>query len=247
MRKGADQEMEALSGSGPVEVRGHREEESLLILINHCREMKQQEVRLRLITLLLLLGCAAAFIFISCADLSQRRAAKSSDSDPSFSAQRRICPADDPSTASTSSSPTAGPLRIDLNSVNVANLLSGSQLEWRARFGGGAYSRGLWAIVVPETGLYFVYMKFVLKGPARDFRVTLQRRSKGYDRDMDLMGAQDGGPYPTGPPDGGGGHHRVRTVYVGQLFDLWRGDQLKVLISEGQELIDRASFGAFRT
>uniref|UniRef100_A0A3B5KLY5 THD domain-containing protein n=1 Tax=Xiphophorus couchianus TaxID=32473 RepID=A0A3B5KLY5_9TELE len=133
------------------------------------------------------------------------------------------------------------------DSVNVANLLSGSQLEWRARFGGGAYSRGLWAIVVPETGLYFVYMKFVLKGPARDFRVTLQRRSKGYDRDMDLMGAQDGGPYPTGPPDGGGGHHRVRTVYVGQLFDLWRGDQLKVLISEGQELIDRASFGAFRT
>lgn len=75
MRKGADREMEALSGSGPVEVRGHREEESLLILINHCREMKQQEARLRLITLLLLLGCAAAFIFISCADLSQRRAA----------------------------------------------------------------------------------------------------------------------------------------------------------------------------
>lgn len=75
MPRGADREMEALSGSGSVEVRVHREEESLLILINHCREMKQQEARLRLITLLLLLGCAAAFIFISCADFSQRRAA----------------------------------------------------------------------------------------------------------------------------------------------------------------------------
>lgn len=133
-------------------------------------------------------------------------------------------------------------------SVNVEYLLSGSQLEWRARFGGAAYSQDLRAIVVPETGLYFVYMKFVLKGRARDFRVTLQRRSEGYDRDMDLMGAQDGGggPDPTGPPDGAA-QHRVRTVYVGQLLDLWRGDQLKVLISEGQELIDRASFGAFRT
>lgn len=37
--------------------------EPVLILIKHCRDMKQQETRLRLITLLLLLGCTALFCF----------------------------------------------------------------------------------------------------------------------------------------------------------------------------------------
>ena len=47
-------------------------DESVLILIKHCRDMKQQETRLRLITLLLLLSCMAAFALTTCADLWQR-------------------------------------------------------------------------------------------------------------------------------------------------------------------------------
>lgn len=40
-----------------------REDESALILIKHCNDMKQQEARLRLITLLLLLVNMALFLF----------------------------------------------------------------------------------------------------------------------------------------------------------------------------------------
>lgn len=46
-------------------------DESVLILINHCRDMKRQEARLRLITLLLLLGCTALFVYSTCANLGQ--------------------------------------------------------------------------------------------------------------------------------------------------------------------------------
>lgn len=39
------------------------QDDSVLILIKHCRDMKQQESRLRLVTLLLLLSCMALVIF----------------------------------------------------------------------------------------------------------------------------------------------------------------------------------------
>lgn len=45
--------------------------ESVLILMKHCRDMKRQESCLRLITLLLLLGCATLFFFVICADSRQ--------------------------------------------------------------------------------------------------------------------------------------------------------------------------------
>lgn len=42
---------------------GVSRDEPALILIDHCRDMKKQEARLRLVTLLLLLGCAALFVY----------------------------------------------------------------------------------------------------------------------------------------------------------------------------------------
>lgn len=53
-------------------------DKSVLILIKHCQDMKQQETRLRLSTLLLLLSCTALFIFAICADLRQHESSESS-------------------------------------------------------------------------------------------------------------------------------------------------------------------------
>lgn len=47
-------------------------DESVLILIKHCRDMKQQETRLRLATLLLLLSCMALILF-NTVDLRRER------------------------------------------------------------------------------------------------------------------------------------------------------------------------------
>lgn len=47
-------------------------DESVLILIKHCRDMKQQETRLRLITLILLLSCIALILFTTGADLRRQ-------------------------------------------------------------------------------------------------------------------------------------------------------------------------------
>ena len=59
---------EAACGNAMMDM-GH--DESLLILIKHCRDMKQQETRLRLVTLLLVLSCTTLFIFTISADLRQ--------------------------------------------------------------------------------------------------------------------------------------------------------------------------------
>lgn len=59
-------------------------DEPVLILIKHCRDMKQQETRLRLVTLLLLLSCTALFIFITGAGLRQHKNSGSSEQGVSF-------------------------------------------------------------------------------------------------------------------------------------------------------------------
>lgn len=63
------QPAEAASGDSVI---GIGPDESVLILIKHCSDMKQQEMRLRLITLLLLLSCMALILFTGRVDLRRQ-------------------------------------------------------------------------------------------------------------------------------------------------------------------------------
>lgn len=63
------QPAETASGDSVI---GIGPDESVLILIKHCSDMKQQEMRLRLITLFLLLSCMALILFTSRVDLRQQ-------------------------------------------------------------------------------------------------------------------------------------------------------------------------------
>lgn len=63
------QPAEAASGDSVI---GIGPDESVLILIKHCSDMKQQEMRLRLITLFLLLSCMALILFTGRVDLRQQ-------------------------------------------------------------------------------------------------------------------------------------------------------------------------------
>lgn len=60
---------EAACGDSVIDV---SPDESVLILIKHCRDMKQQETRLRLTTLLVLLSCMALILFTT-GDLRQQK------------------------------------------------------------------------------------------------------------------------------------------------------------------------------
>ncbi|KAM4532171.1 uncharacterized protein V3H82_026034 [Fundulus diaphanus] len=222
--------------SGDVVVgMGVQAEDPLLLLITHCREMKQQEARLRIATLLLLLGCAALVVF-NCADFTHRRAAMAVVSSPAPSIQNPLNPAARLSTPS--------PLRIDLRSIYELEGPVKKIIQWDPVFGGegGAYDNVSRAIVIPATGQYFVYMRFMLcpcdpkpdKTPEA-FVVMLQSSMKGYDEVQNLTyiredhGCQD------------------KSVYMGQLFELQKGDQLRVFLEAGYELIRKSSFGAFLT
>lgn len=63
------QPAEAASGDSVIDI---RPDESVLILIKHCSDMKQQEMRLRLITLFLLLSSMALILFTGRVGLQQQ-------------------------------------------------------------------------------------------------------------------------------------------------------------------------------
>lgn len=100
------------------------------------------------------------------------------------------------------------------------------------------------AIVIPETGYYYIYVRFLLQCQDGDnkeetfnrFFIELHKWNKGYNKDIKLTEAWDG---VMCPPYG------YRTVFVGQLFDLFEGDHVKVWVEDGYNLISRSSFGAF--
>ncbi|TKS84062.1 hypothetical protein D9C73_019171 [Collichthys lucidus] len=200
------------------------QDRSALILIKHCRDMKQQEMCLRLITLFLLLICTALFIFMNGAILRQRGISGSSSQEstaeqsPAYSKQ---CP--------------AAP-------VTIANGSSEVYMKWNVEFGEN-YSEEKCAIVIPKTDYYFVYVRITLKchnleedGKFRKFGLYLHSWNKAYPQAVELTHVWDGVFCTLGG---------YRSVFVGQLFDLLEGDHVSVWIAEGYELISRSSFGAY--
>ncbi|KAG8010974.1 Phosphatidylinositol 4-phosphate 5-kinase-like protein 1 [Nibea albiflora] len=214
------------------------QDRSGLILIKHCRDMKQQEICLRLITLFLLLICTALFIFMNGAILRQRGNSGSNGQEstaersPYYSKQ---CPADNPSKNSER-------LRIHLRSMPIVNASSKGYMKWDVEFG-EKYNKEKDAIMIPKTDYYFVYVKITLKchkleenDKFQKFGLSLLKWSEGYTQAVPLTHAWDGIFCTVGG---------FRSLFVGQLFDLWEGDQVSVWIEEGYELISRSSFGAY--
>nr|XP_020474488.1 uncharacterized protein LOC109970916 [Monopterus albus] len=213
-------------------------DESVLILIKHCQDMKQQETRLRLITLLLLFICTALFIFTTGADLRQhfgsKREMSTVEQSPVPSKQQSLCPAVNPKTSCQN-------LHIHLRSVATGNTSDGQLIKWDVMFGDNYYyNEEKRAILIHENGLYFVYIRITLSCRSEDgpegFSVKLQRWNKGYDMIVPLTDAKDGVDCTS---------QRSRNVFVGQLFDLSEGDHLSVWIDQGYKLIATASAGAF--
>ncbi|KAL7376991.1 hypothetical protein ABVT39_019453 [Epinephelus coioides] len=225
------------------------QDECVLILINHCRDMKQQETRLRLTTLLLLLSCTALYIFTLCTDLGKRENSGSgaqesaAEQSPAYSKQVRECPADNPEKDFQR-------LHIDLRSSGPAynNTRTGCNkihgIKWSASLG-EEYLRDNSAIVIPKEGYYFVYVRIALgchddDGPAnfRRFYAELYSWNIAYNQSLHLMDARDGIACTS---------QQFRSVFMGQLFHLLKGDHLRVCIEEGYKLITKSSFGAYLT
>lgn len=110
---------------------------------------------------------------------------------------------------------------------------------------GETYSQEKHAIVIPETGFYFVYVRIALNCHGEDgaenfkrFIVQLHNWNEGYNKTMKLTEARDG---IACTPQGS------RSLFVGQLFDLLEGDHVSVWIGEGYKLITKSSFGAYLT
>ncbi|XP_023253576.1 uncharacterized protein LOC111648055 [Seriola lalandi dorsalis] len=218
-------------------------DESILILIKHCRDMKQQESRLRLITLLLLLSCTTLFVFIKAADLKQCGNSGSieqritEEQHPAYSQQERLCPAVNPQ--NNSQRP-----HIHLHSMTTDNRTDGQYIKWKSMFG-KEYNEEKQAIVIPQTGVYFIYVTITLlcdeetTTQAEDFNkllVQLRRWNEGYDKIVPIMDAWNGVTCTSKVP---------RSVFVGQLFDLLAGDHVSVWIEFGYKLVWKSSFGAY--
>ncbi|XP_042365423.1 uncharacterized protein LOC121959935 [Plectropomus leopardus] len=222
-------------------------DESVFILIKHCRDMKQQETRFRLITLLLLLSCTALYIFTIWADLrkhpnSGSSAQGSTDGpSPAYSKQDRDCPADHPERKPRIH---LRPLPPCNKTWSACNITDGLYIRWDAEIG-KKHLKDERAIVIPKEGTYFVYVRIALGCHDNDgtanfkmFYAGLSRWNEAYNETISLMYARDGISCTS---------QKFRSVFMGQLFNLFKGDHLRVRIDEGYKLITTSSFGAYLT
>lgn len=110
-------------------------------------------------------------------------------------------------------------------------------MKWSKVFGDMEYDEEN-AFVIPETGIYFVYISITLDcqdNPNKKLYVQLQKRNDGYNEDIYLMDAWNAVVCTQQP----------RTLFIGELFDLSQGEHVKARIMHGSELIRKASFGAY--
>ncbi|KAF3849420.1 hypothetical protein F7725_015917, partial [Dissostichus mawsoni] len=195
-------------------------DQSLLVLMEHCREMKRQETRLRLFTLLLLLGCTALLVFAMWAGLIQSGSKEEVVNDPQTDFTR---------------------LHVSLRSMSYKISPEGKVITWESEF--EPANKVTPYIVIPEDGFYFVYLNVAIFCVCRHeganfttFVGELHRYSEGYDDPERLTVVRDRLRCNS---------LQHRNVFVGQLFKLSKKDRLSVLIKEGFELIDESKFGAY--
>ncbi|XP_041667298.1 uncharacterized protein LOC121525382 [Cheilinus undulatus] len=212
------------------------QDESVLILLRHCRDMKRQETRLRLVTLLLLLGCAALFFFILLRENSGSSGRGSID-EPRRAKQEATSPQ-----AGVQTNPDR--LRIDLTSQNVPNETCPLFLKWEPLFGDRHYSEEKRAIRIPVNGFYFFYLKvfFCCKlSKTKEYdtlSVKLLKWNPQHEKSKPLTSEMESAPCKDDV---------FRVLTVGQLFYLNQEDHVRVEVQEGESMIIKSSFGAFYT
>ncbi|CAB1421753.1 unnamed protein product [Pleuronectes platessa] len=207
-------------------------DQPVCILIRHCRDMKQQETRLRLITMLLLLGCSALYIFTLCAELRKTEPQSSGEHH-----QEKL--------QAAVSSTEKKTFNIDLRQRHSDHEDPGTDgyIEWEQIIPeDNHHDQSRRDIVIPEDGVYFIYFRTSLicnnaTGAALSnmFHMELRSWNANYNTSRDLTETRDGVSCPP---------VAFRTVSVAQLFDLEEGDHVSVRVGAGYELIDDASFGA---
>uniref|UniRef100_A0A3Q1FC66 THD domain-containing protein n=1 Tax=Acanthochromis polyacanthus TaxID=80966 RepID=A0A3Q1FC66_9TELE len=112
-------------------------------------------------------------------------------------------------------------------SVFENNVDNKTYMKWQPVIGEN-YSEKERAIVIPVTGFYFVYAHFALRCHDKDegfkrFSVQLHRRPFGYNDNVSLTDFRDAIKCSSEP---------YRNIFVGQLFELEREDQVKVWLRE---------------
>ncbi|XP_075884676.1 uncharacterized protein LOC142889882 [Nelusetta ayraudi] len=218
-----------------------REDESALILIKHCNDMKQQEARLRLITLLLLLVNMALLLFTNRLHPWHQgnfaSAGRGGEVSPSAAllSQEKVCPAD----PETSDLPvTFQRWRIHLTHEPPSNESDRQYLRWNA---------GIEHFVIPQSGFYFVYVRTTLRchnsvnaAEYALFKLELHSWNEGYNETQVLAQAWDSVACAQGSD-------ASTNVFVGQIFDLLEGDHVSVFIKHGYNLVTESFFGAYVT
>lgn len=120
--------------------------------------------------------------------------------------------------------------------------MDGQYITWDAEIGDESYSKTKHAIVIPQNGFYFIYVRITLRcndlEDAKLFNLELHNWNKGYNKTVCLTEAWD---------DVDCSQEGARNVFVGQLFDLLQGDHVSVQIKQGYPLITKSLFGAYVT
>uniref|UniRef100_A0A668UBS1 THD domain-containing protein n=1 Tax=Oreochromis aureus TaxID=47969 RepID=A0A668UBS1_OREAU len=122
---------------------------------------------------------------------------------------------------------------------------NGSYITWTPMWGKMNYDKEKNAIVIPTTGIYFIYLRFTLscdddveKAEFRKLHIQLQRWSEAYGRVTTELDAWESVKCQKESKD-------YQTLFVGQLFDRLEGEFLSVKVIDGYNLIKTSFFGAF--
>lgn len=128
-------------------------------------------------------------------------------------------------------------------SVGSDDESGGLYVKWKVIFG-EKYDEERRAIVIPEKGFYFVYLRFTLRCPDDDdddnykvFSVQLHTWNKDYPVDIPTDVSSSLACTSEG----------FTNYFVGELFEFLEGDHVSVWVSSGYKLITHSSFGAYVT
>ncbi|XP_046906977.1 tumor necrosis factor ligand superfamily member 15-like isoform X2 [Hypomesus transpacificus] len=224
--------------------------ETVTVLPPHYQKVKRQEMCLRLVTLLFLMSCAAAY-FLTLHVRSDpstnpvlQHTAGSSQKQVSSS---QLC------TGGTLASVQSKPNALVTSPSNRETLSDNSIVQWYSEkiglvtLKGFTYDQDAQALVVPQYGSYYIYTGMNLQLAAstcaknnQTFEMHVLTHRPSYPKDKEFMVVKES-------IMGCGGY---RTVYLGQVMLLEKGALLKAKIISGSNMVQTTKdysiyFGAY--
>ncbi|XP_018588392.2 tumor necrosis factor ligand superfamily member 15-like isoform X1 [Scleropages formosus] len=214
---------------------------AVLVLMDHCREMKRQECRLRVATAFLLLGCAALFL------VSSRLGRLPSDT-VKHSVEPRIAEFEGVSQRQTSEYP----VKPSAHLTAPCALSQPHVIHWndnQAIIQGFKYKEG--ELIVPQSGKYHVYLQITFRKPESyncsegDLFIPLRPEVRvwqdSYPEYVPLMSASD---YLSCK------EIFEKSIYTAGMYDLEKNSKLQVWYGADKELAvqtdeQKIFFGAF--